>query len=133
MVFEETESHLIIGILYLLRPEVIVIVMAAETRHTNTYGILRSRDMTVLTLGIVLKAEHKTSKHLGVHLWEFHRPYLLDHVACRCRQTTTVAHLKGRLKGYCYCPTGMKHRHIRLVDPCASQVKTCRYATAITL
>lgn len=67
MVFQETESHLILRTLNLLRPEVIVIIMTHQTGNTDTDRILGTRDDTIVTLRIVLKAEYQSGEHLRIH------------------------------------------------------------------
>ena len=89
MVFQESEGHLILRTLYLLRPEVVVIIMTHQTGHTDTDRILGTRDDTVMTLRIVLKAEYQSGKHLRIHLRQLHRPYLLNHLTGRGGQTTS--------------------------------------------
>ena len=58
VVFQETESHLILRTLNFLRPEVVVIIMTHQTGNTDTDRILGTRDDTIVTLRIVLKAEY---------------------------------------------------------------------------
>lgn len=98
MLLQETEGHLVGGALYLLGPEIIVIIMSAQARDTNTDGVLGTGDVAVFTLGVVLEAEDEAGEHLGVHLRELDGPDLLNHLARRGAQATTVSHLKGGLK-----------------------------------
>ena len=63
MVFQETESHLILRTLYLLRPEVIVIIMTHQTGNTDTDRILGTRDDTIMMLRIVLEADQNVAGH----------------------------------------------------------------------
>ena len=79
MVFQETESHLILRTLNLLRPEVIVIIMTYQTGNTDTDRILGTRDDAIVTLRIVLEAKYQSGEHLRIHLRQLHRPYLLNH------------------------------------------------------
>ena len=95
MVFQETESHLILRTLNLLRPEVVVIIMTHQTGHTDTDRILGTRDDTIVTLRIVLETENQSGEHLRIHLRQLHRPNLLNHLTGRGRKTTAVTHLKG--------------------------------------
>lgn len=67
MVFQETEIHLILRTLYLLRPEVVVIIMTHQTGNTDTDRILGTRDDTIVTLRIVLEAEYQSGEHLRIH------------------------------------------------------------------
>ena len=95
MVFQETESHLILRTLNLLRPEVVVIIMTHQTGNTDTDRILGTRDDTIVTLRIVLETENQSGEHLRIHLRQLHRPNLLNHLTGRGRKTTAVTHLKG--------------------------------------
>lgn len=113
MVFQETESHLILRTLYLLRPEVIVIIMTHQTGNTDTDRILGIWDDTIMTLRIVLEAEYQSCKHLRIHLRQLHRPYPLNHLTGRGRQTTAVAHLKARFQRDGNRPSRMVHAYIR--------------------
>lgn len=63
MVFQETEGHLILRTLYLLRPEVIVIIMTHQTGNTDTDRILGTRDDTIMMLRIVLEADQNVVGH----------------------------------------------------------------------
>ena len=67
MVFQETESHLILRTLNLLRPEIVVIIMTHQAGNTDTDRILGTRDDTVVTLRIVLEAENQSGKHLRIY------------------------------------------------------------------
>ena len=122
VILEETESHLVIGALNLFGPEVIVIIVTAEARNANTDRVLGTRNVTVFALGIVLEAEDEAGKHLGIHLGQLYRPYLLDHLAGAGAQTTTVAHIEGGLERYGKGPTGMMSADIGLVNPGAGKV-----------
>ena len=114
MVFQETEGHLILRTLNLLRPEVVVIIMTHQTGHTDTDRILGTRDDTIMTLRIVLEAEYQSGEHLRIHLRQLHRPYLLNHLTGRGRQTTAVAHLKGRFQRDGNRPSRMIHAYIQV-------------------
>ena len=98
VLLQEAEGHLVGGSLYLLGPEIVVIVMSAQAGNADTDGVLGSRDMSVLTLGVVLEAEDEASEHLGIHLGELDGPNLLNHLTGRGTQSTTVAHLEGGLQ-----------------------------------
>ena len=98
VLLQETKGHFVGGILYLLGPEVIVIVVTAKARHADTDGVLCAGDVSVLTLGVVLEAEDKAGEHLGIHLGELDGPDLLDHLTRTGAKATAVAHLKGGLK-----------------------------------
>ncbi|MBV4178166.1 hypothetical protein [Segatella copri] len=63
VVFQETEGHLILRTLYLLRPEVIVIIMTHQTGNTDTDRILGTRDDTIMMLRIVLEADQNVVGH----------------------------------------------------------------------
>lgn len=63
VVFQETEGHLILRTLYLLRPEVIVIIMTHQTGNTDTDRILGTRDDTIMMLRIVLEADQNVAGH----------------------------------------------------------------------
>lgn len=126
MVFQETEGHLILRTLYLLRPEVVVIIMTHQTGNTDTDRILGTRDDTIVTLRIVLEAEYQSGEHLRIHLRQLDRPYLLNHLTGRGRQTTAVAHLKGRFQRDGNRPSRMIHAYIRLINPSTSQIQTGR-------
>ena len=70
VLFEETEGYLIGGVLYLLGPEVIVVVVPAQSWDADTDGISCSGDVAVFALGVVLETENLASEHLRVHLAE---------------------------------------------------------------
>ena len=89
VVFQESEGHLILRTLNLLRPEVVVIIMTHQTGNTDTDRILGTRDDTVMTLRIVLETENQSGEHLRIHLRQPHRPYLLNHLTGRGGQTTS--------------------------------------------
>ena len=72
--------------------------MTHQTGNTDTNRILGTRDDTIVTLRIVLKAEYQSGEHLRIHLRQLHRPYLQNHLTGRGRQTAAVAHLKGRFQ-----------------------------------
>lgn len=129
VLFEETESHLIGAGLYLLGPEIIVIVVTAEAGDADADGVLGTRDMSIFTLGIVLEAEDETGQHLGIHLGKLDGPYLLDHLAGRGTQATTVAHLEGGLEGDGEGPTGMMLADVGLVNPSAGKVESRGYTS----
>ena len=130
VLFEEAEGHLVVGALDLGRPEVIVVVVTAEARHADADGVLRTGDMSVLTLGVVLEAEDEAGERLGIHLGELHGPYLLDHLTRRGAQATTVAHLEGGLQGDGDGPAGMVLADVGLVDPGTGEIQPC-WNTAI--
>ena len=126
MAFQETESHLILRTLNLLRPEVVVVIMTHQTGNTDTDRILGTRDDAIVTLRIVLETENQSGEHLRIHLRQFHRPNLLNHLTGRGRQTTAVAHLKGRFQRNGNRPSRMIVTHIRLVNSCTGQIQTGR-------
>ena len=130
VLFEEAEGHLIIGALDLLGPEVIVVVVATEAGNADADGVLRTGDMSVLALGVVLEAEDEAGEHLGIHLGELHGPYLLDHLTGGGAQAATVAHLEGGLQGDGDGPAGMVAADVGLVDPGAGEIQPC-WNTAI--
>ena len=84
--------------------------------------------MSAFSLRMVLKAEHKSREHLGVHLRELMRPNLLNHLACGGRKSTAVAHRESGFERDGDSPTGVILTDVRLVDPSASKVKTSRDA-----
>ena len=130
VLFEEAEGHLIGGVLDLSGPEVIVVVVTAEAGNADADGVLRTGDVAILTLGIVLEAEDEAGERLGIHLGELHGPYLLDHLTRRGAQATTVAHLEGGLQGDGEGPAGMVLADVGLVDPGAGEIQPC-WNTAI--
>ena len=75
------ENILVIASLKLIRPETVVIMMAHQSRHTDTDGILGTADNTVAALRVVFETEHQFGKNLRIHIRQLHRPYLLNHVA----------------------------------------------------
>ena len=113
MVFQETEGHLIQRTLYLLRPEIVVIIMTHQSGNTDTDRILGTRDDTIVTFRIVLEAEYQSGEHLRIYLRQLHRPNLLNHLTGRGRQTAAVAHLKGRFQRDGNRPSRMIHAYIR--------------------
>ena len=122
MFFQEAKGHLIGGVLYLLGPEIVVVVVTAQARDTDADGVLCTRDMSVLTLGIILEAENEAGQHLGIHLGQLHGPYLLDHLTRGGAQAAAVAHLEGGLQRDGDGPAGMVHADVGLVDPGAGEV-----------
>ena len=123
VLLEEAEGHLIGGVLDLLGPEIVIIVVTAQARNADADGILGTRDMAVLTLGVVLEAEDQTCQHLGIHLGELDGPDLLDHLAGRGAEAATVSHLKGGLQRDGEGPTGMVLADVGLVDPGTCEIK----------
>ena len=97
VLFEEAEGHLVIGVLYLLGPEVVVVVVTTEAGDADADGVLGSGDVAVFALGVVLEAEDEAGEHLGVHLGELHGPDLLDHLTGAGAKATAVAHIEGGL------------------------------------
>lgn len=73
--------------------------MTSQTWYADSDGILGTGNDAVVTLRIVLEAEDQTGEHLGIHLWELHRPDLLDHVTGGCGETTSVSYLEGWIQG----------------------------------
>ena len=69
--------------------------MTSQTWYADSDGILGTGNDAVVALRIILEAEDQTGEHLGIHLWELHRPYLLDHVTGGCGETTSVSYLEG--------------------------------------
>src|SRR5574344_2224655 len=98
--------------------------MTAETGHANPDAILCSGYLAIFTFRVILEAKHQSGQHLGIHLGQFHRPYLLDHLASAGAETATVSHFKSRLQRNGDSPTRMIHAHIGLVNPSASKVKS---------
>ena len=125
VLFEETEGHLVGGALYLLGPEVIVVIVSAQSWHTDADGVLGSGDVAVFSLGVVLETEHEAGKGLGVHLGETHRPDLLYHLTGAGAEAATVAHLKGGLQGDGDGPTGVVLADVGLVDPGTGDIQPC--------
>ena len=129
VLFEETESHLIGAGLYLLGPEIIVIVVTAEAGDADADGVLGTRDMSIFTLGIVLEAEDEAGQHLRIHLGKLDGPYLLNHLTRRSAETAAVAHLEGGLEGDGEGPTGMMLADVGLVNPGAGKVESSGYTS----
>ena len=125
VLFEEAEGHLVVGVLDLLGPEVIVIIVTAEAGDADSDGVLGTRDVTTLTLGVVLEAEDKAGEHLGIHLGELHGPDLLYHLTSRGTHAAAVAHIEGGLQGDGNSPAGMILADVGLVDPGAGEVQPC--------
>ena len=123
VLLEETEGHLIIGTLDLLGPEIVVIVVTAQTRDADTDRVLRTGDVAVLTLGVILEAEDEAGQHLGIHLGELDGPDLLDHLTGAGAQAAAVAHIKGGLQRDGEGPAGMVLTDVGLVDPSASYIQ----------
>lgn len=122
MFFQKAKRHFVVGAFYLGGPEVVVVIMSAKTRHTNTDGILGTGDMSVGTLGIIFETEHQTGQHFRIHLGKLHGPNFLYHAASAGTQTTTVAHLESRFQRNGDGPAGMMHAYVRLVYPSTGQV-----------
>ena len=76
--------------------------MTHQTGHTDTDRILGTRDDTVMTLRIVLKAEYQSGEYLRIHLRQLLRPYLLSHhtvmLAGRTPHDQNVAGHSNRLQ-----------------------------------
>ena len=123
MGLKETQSHLVRAGLDPLRPEMVVIVVAAEAWDADADRILRAGDYAALALGAVLEAENKSCEHLGVHLGELHRPDFADLLARARRESAAVADLESRLERNRERPAGMVAGHVGLVDPSAGEIE----------
>ena len=95
MVFEEAEGHLILSTLYLLWPEVVVIIMTSQTWYADSDGILGTGNDAVVSLRVVLEAEDQTGEHFRIHFRELNWPDLLNHVTGGCGEATSVTYLEG--------------------------------------
>lgn len=126
MTLQPREDGLILAGLYLLRPEAVVVVVAAQPRHTDANGILRPADNPVAPLRIVLEAEHQLRQRLGVHVGEAVGPYLANHVARAGGEAATLANLEGGLQTDGQRPAGGVLRNIGLVNPRPRQVQSRR-------
>ena len=100
--------------------------MAAESGHTDSNGILRSTDDTVLPFGMVLKTEHQSCQCLRIHIGQLVRPDTLDKVARGCTQSASVSYLERWFQRDGQCPAGGMTTHIRLVYPGTRQIQAGR-------
>ena len=128
MLLQEAERHFIYRVFNLYGPEILVVIVAGKSRHANSNRVLCPGDVVILPFGIVLEAENQAGKHLGVHLRELDRPYLLNHLPGAGGQPAAVPHLESGLYGYGDCPAGVVAADIRLVYPGAGKVEAGRYA-----
>ena len=74
MVLQPTQHILILTGLYLLRPKVVIIPMAAKSWNADAYSILCSADDAVFSLWVILKAEHEARKGFWIHVRQVVRP-----------------------------------------------------------
>lgn len=77
MGFEESEGHLVGGALYLLWPEVVVIVVAAETGDADADGVLCSGDVAVFALGVFLGLLHNSFLQIFSQVGAYFRGYMV--------------------------------------------------------
>ena len=103
----------------LLRPEAVVVVVAAEAWYTDADAVLRPADDAVAALGVVLKAEHQFGKHFRVHVGKVIGPYLLDHVAGGGGEAATFPDFKSGFQTDGDGPSGGEAGNVGLVDPCS--------------
>jgi len=113
--------------LYLLGPEAVVVVVAAEAGDANANAILRTGDDAVGPLGVVLKAEHQLGQYLGIHIGQLVRPNLANLVAGAGAEAATLSDFEGGLQADGDGPAGGVLGDVGLVNPGAGKVKTGGY------
>ena len=123
MTLQPTQHRLILTRLNLLRPEPVVVIVAAQARDANPNAVLRPADNPVTPFRIVLKAEHQFGQRLRVHIGQLVRPDLADHVAGAGAEAATLADLEGGLQADGDGPAGGVLGDVGLVNPRAGKVQ----------
>ena len=98
--------------------------MTAQTRNTDSDGILCSTHDAIIALRVVLETEDQLRQDFRIHIGQLHWPYFLDHVSGGSGKSTALAHLKGGNQRHGDGPAWSITTHVRLINPCTSQIKT---------